>query len=158
MKKFYAVLTIFATMLTMAGCATSTPTPSESPSTTESTSGTGSVADNSEDGSDTTTTSSEATFDASSYCLDVEVADNAMFTVVSVYGNSPDAFSEMESIILDAAHAYGITEDDATVSTEFNSIIGTEGGSGKTWEDGGIITSAPNDTENFYRADLYIYK
>lgn len=100
----------------------------------------------------------ETTFDAYSYNLEVKVTETNMYTIVSVYGNSEDDFSEMLSIILDAAHSYHIEEDDATITDEFNSLIGTEGGTGNTWNDGGIITSAPNDVEDTYRTDLYIYK
>lgn len=158
-RKLSIISMLLITALMLAGCTDSTPASSESTASTEASSE--SEASESTDATEELSSSEgnyEPTFDAEAYDLNVKVADNAMFTIVSVYGDSEDDFSKMETVILDAAHAYGIVEDDATISAEFNSIIGSEGGSGKTWDDGGIITSAPNDVEDFYRADLYIYK
>jgi hypothetical protein len=78
--------------------------------------------------------------------------------IVSIYGTSGNDFAVMRQFIIDAAAYYGLAEDANTIGTEFDSIIGSEGGSGSTWTDGGIITSAPNDTENTFRADLYVTK
>ncbi len=64
----------------------------------------------------------------------------------------------MRQAIIDAAAHYELVEDANTVGAEFDSLIGSEGGSGTTWDDGGIITSAPNGTEATYRADLYVEK
>lgn len=146
--------TALASLLALCGCYQAT-TPSSSDPTPTSTET--NIEPSSEDKTEETNDNT-VIFDTSIYRLKVEVSDTNIYTVVSVYGNSEDDFSEMLSTILDAAHSYNIAEDDATITNEFNSIIGTEGGSGKTWDDAGIITSAPNDVENTYRADLYIYK
>ena len=47
---------------------------------------------------------------------------------------------------------------DATLTEYFNNNIGTEAGNNQAWEDAGIVTSAPNDIEDGYRADLYVNK
>ena len=156
-KKLYIISVTLIVSLMLAGCTNYTPASTETTISTE-THSESETSTNVDQKTKTPETNLEVTFDPSSYDLKVEVSDNAVFTIVSVYGNNENDFSQMETVILDAAHAYGIAEDDATVSTEFNSLIGSEGGSGKTWDDAGIITSAPNDIESFYRADLYIYK
>lgn len=98
-------------------------------------------------------------FDLDAYSLKVEVKEpkaGLYKTIISVYGYSDADYATMRQCIIDAAECYGLAEDADTVGTEFDSIIGSEGGSGATWDDGGIITSAPNESENFYRADLYV--
>ncbi len=98
-------------------------------------------------------------FDTSSYSLKVEVSKptaGQYKAIISVYGNSDADFSNMRQCIIDAAEHYEMAEDATAIGTEFDRIIGSEGGSGSTWNDGGIITSAPNETENYYRADLYV--
>lgn len=107
------------------------------------------------------TTPETPAFDPNSYGLDVEVSTPSAGpykAIVQVYGASDADFPTMRQAIIDAAAHYGLAEDANTVGAEFDSIIGTEGGSGATWADGGIITSAPNDTETTYRADLYVNK
>lgn len=103
-------------------------------------------------------TSDDIQFNEKEYDLKVEIADTSEYTVISVYGDSNDDFSEMLNVILDAAHAYGVKEDDTILTEYFNNNIGTEAGNNQVWEDAGIVTSAPNDIEDGYRADLYVNK
>ncbi len=103
--------------------------------------------------------SSAPAFNPNSYYLKVEVTEptaGQYKAIVSVYGSSDADFSTMRQCVMDAAAHYEMAEDADTIGAEFDSIIGTEGGSGITWADGGVITSAPNESENFYRADLYV--
>lgn len=100
-------------------------------------------------------------FDPDAYSLRVEVSEPKVGqnkVIVSVYGGSDADYATMRQCVIDAAECYGLAEDADTVGAEFDSIIGGEGGSGTTWADGGIITSAPNENENFYRADLYVMR
>lgn len=76
--------------------------------------------------------------------------------IVTVCGNGEGDFQTMRQCITDAAAYYGLAEDADTVGAQFDSTIGSEGGSGSTWGDGGVITSAPNGTETTYKAELYV--
>lgn len=100
-------------------------------------------------------------FNPDSYGLRIDVSTpgaGSYRAIVSVYGTSDADFPTMRQAIIDAAAHYELVEDANTVGAEFDSLIGSEGGSGTTWDDGGIITSAPNGTETTYRADLYVKK
>jgi hypothetical protein len=111
--------------------------------------------------SETAAKTQTPTFDPNGYGLRVEVATPSAGqykAIVSVYGNTNADFATMRKCVIDAAAHYGMAEDSNTVGAEFDRIIGSEGGSGMTWTDGGIVTSAPNGTEKTYRADLYVKK
>lgn len=101
---------------------------------------------------------SPSIFDPSSYGIETsDASSNKLYKcIISAYGGSESDFPAMRQFVIDAAQYYGLSEDAETVGAEFDSIIGTEGGSGNTWSDGGIITSAPNGNERFYRVDLYV--
>lgn len=114
-------------------------------------------------------TSANASEDASSFDpsatsyegLTVEVtapSAGAYKAIATIYGTSDADFAAMREYIIAAADYYGLAEDADTVGAEFDSIIGSEGGSGATWADGGIIMSAPNDVESWYKAELYVAK
>lgn len=147
----------------IAGGESNSRTSTTSDSTSQEQASTSEVTTDTEDATTSEQTAASA-FDSSATTyegLTVEITApkaGPYSAIASIYGTSESDFATMRQFVIDAAAYYGLAEDADTVGAEFDGIIGSEGGSGNTWADGGIITSAPNDTENIYRADLYVTK
>lgn len=102
-----------------------------------------------------------SSFDPTAYRLTVEINDvtnlQPGYIIVSVYGYGDYDFPTMRQAVEDAANAYGVSA--SAVTATFDAMIGTEGSSGDFKIAGwSIITSAPNEYEDYYRADLYLLR
>ena len=163
-KSLFLAVAALTAAISITGCSGSA-TSTDSSSTEVTTSSVSSVSssESSSSASDTSVTGTDNTvvdttnFDPNAYSLPVNVSSISAYTIVSITGYSPDDFATMETILLAAAHGYNVSVDDASISAEFNALIGTENSSDDMWNEIRIITSAPNEYEAEYRVDLYIF-